>query len=271
MSSEPNTSVIDMTTTLKYTDDVGGPEEEEEDSPYPEVRASVSNTDDPEMPAMTLRMWICGIILCLIAIALNTFFNFRYPSPYLTPLVVLLIAYPCGKFLAYALPIRTIQLPAFMGGFEFSLNPGPFNIKEHVLIYMMANISGAPSYALNTIVASELYYGLDFGIGFAFTLVLSTQLTGLGLAGVCRRFLVWPASMVWPANLVNSTLLNTLHAEDDFDPRGGISRFRFFAYVIVGICAWTFLPGFLFQALSYFSWACFIAPSTFHSLFRNYL
>ena len=28
----------------------------EEDSPYPEVRASVSNVDDPEMPALMFRM-----------------------------------------------------------------------------------------------------------------------------------------------------------------------------------------------------------------------
>lgn len=41
--------------------------EEEEDSPFPEVRASVSNIDDPEMPAMTLRMWLIGLTLCLIS------------------------------------------------------------------------------------------------------------------------------------------------------------------------------------------------------------
>lgn len=39
----------------------------DEDSPFPEVRASVSNIDDPEMPVMTLRMWIIGLLLCLIA------------------------------------------------------------------------------------------------------------------------------------------------------------------------------------------------------------
>ena len=39
--------------------------DEDEDSPYPEVRASVSNIDDPEMPAMTVRMWIIGLILTL--------------------------------------------------------------------------------------------------------------------------------------------------------------------------------------------------------------
>lgn len=39
---------------------------EEEDSPYPEVRASVSNIDDPEMPAMTIRMWVIGLFLCIL-------------------------------------------------------------------------------------------------------------------------------------------------------------------------------------------------------------
>ncbi|KAF7762411.1 hypothetical protein Agabi119p4_9004 [Agaricus bisporus var. burnettii] len=33
---------------------------EEEDSPFPEVQASVSNVGDPDMPAMTLRMWFVG-------------------------------------------------------------------------------------------------------------------------------------------------------------------------------------------------------------------
>ena len=39
--------------------------DEDEDSPYPEVRASVSNIDDPEMPAMTPRMWFIGLTLTL--------------------------------------------------------------------------------------------------------------------------------------------------------------------------------------------------------------
>jgi hypothetical protein len=39
---------------------------QEEDSPYPEVRASVSNIDDPDMPALTIRMWVIGLFLsCL--------------------------------------------------------------------------------------------------------------------------------------------------------------------------------------------------------------
>jgi hypothetical protein len=76
----------------------------EEDSPYPEVRASVSNIDDPEMPgecvlchmvhladfpvALTIRVWMLGLFFVVIASACNTFFHFRTPAPYISPLVV---------------------------------------------------------------------------------------------------------------------------------------------------------------------------------------
>ena len=39
---------------------------DEEDSPYPEDRASVSNIDDPEMPCLTLRMWLIGMFLVMV-------------------------------------------------------------------------------------------------------------------------------------------------------------------------------------------------------------
>lgn len=82
----------------------------------------------------------------------------------------------------------------------------------------------------------------QLGYWFALVLVLATQLTGFGLAGICRRFLVWPASMVWPQNLVACTLLNTLHAEDD-ESTGGMTRYRYFVLVASGSFFWFFLPG----------------------------
>ncbi|KAF7346881.1 hypothetical protein MVEN_01440100 [Mycena venus] len=229
---------------------------EEEDSPFPEVRASVSNIDDPDMPALTIRMWFIGLFLCAISSSLNVFFNFRSPAPSVVPLALLLIAYPFGKFLAYVLPIATYRFRSF----EFCLNPGPWNIKEHVLVFIMANVAVSNPYALNAIVVSEFYYNLKLGYWFALVLVLATQLTGFGIAGMCRRFLVWPASMVWPQNLVACTLLNTLHAEDE-DSAGGMTRYRYFVLVASGAFFWFFLPGFLFEALSVFSFVCWAAPN----------
>ncbi|KAJ8517514.1 hypothetical protein ONZ45_g5328 [Pleurotus djamor] len=246
---------------------------EEEDSPYPEVRASVSNIDDPDMPAMTIRMWFVGLLLCMVSSALNVFFNFRSPAPTIVPLALLLVAYPFGKVLAFSLPITTYRLPlpplpAFLfrsspsppTSIEFSLNPGPWNIKEHVLVYIMANVAVGSPYAMNAIVVSEVFYEIHLGFWFNLVLVLATQLTGFGLAGLCRRFLVWPASMVWPQNLVACALLNTLHAEDD-EGTGGVSRYKYFMLVSIGTFFYFFLPGFLFQALSLFSYICWAAPN----------
>ncbi len=174
-------------------------------------------------------------------------------------MVLLLIAHPLGKFLAYSLPFNVYRLPRILGGAQFSLNPGPWNIKEHVLVFIMTNVSVGPAYALNAVVVAEFYYKLRLGFWFNVVLILATQLTGFGLAGLCRRFLVWPASMVWPQNLLTCTLLNTLHAEED--ENAGISRFRYFMYVFTGSFFFFFLPGYLFQALSVFSWICWIAPN----------
>lgn len=54
---------------------------EEEDSPFAEVRASVSNIDDPEMPSLTVRMWIIGLLLNLVgrSVHIRLFFNVCIP------------------------------------------------------------------------------------------------------------------------------------------------------------------------------------------------
>ncbi|KAK4683607.1 hypothetical protein P7C73_g6631, partial [Tremellales sp. Uapishka_1] len=203
----------------------------EEDSPYPEVRASVSNMDDPEMPALTLRAWVLGMFLSVIICGLNTFFHFRTPAPYIPVLVV-----------------------------HFSFNPGPFNIKEHTIIVMMANVSIGPAYALYATVTSELFYKNNLGVGFSILFLLATQMTGFSFAGIARRFVVWPASMIWPSNLVVTTNLNTFHAEDD-GSSGGMTRFKFFMICGSAAFAYYLLPGFLITSLSYFSWVCWIAPN----------
>lgn len=219
---------------------------EDEDSPYPEVRASVSNMDDPEMPCLTFRTFFLGTFFAIVITAVNVFFYFRYPAPFVTPILVQIVSYPCGKFLAYTLPATTVRLPAWMtrAGFgnEASLNPGPFNIKEHTLLVIIANIATGPALALSFSVAAEIFYEVNLGAGFDVLLLMTTQMIGFGVAGLCRRFLVWPAAMIWPQNLVFCTLLNTLHAEDDTDGTG-VTRHRFFIWVFSGAFFWYFLPG----------------------------
>ncbi|KAH7096543.1 OPT oligopeptide transporter [Auriculariales sp. MPI-PUGE-AT-0066] len=226
----------------------------EDDSPYPEVRAAVSNTDDPDMPSNTLRAWVLGIIWAIIVPGLNQFFFFRYPSVFITGLVAQLLSFPMGRAWAAIMPRVRI------GSVE--VNPGPFTVKEHVLVVVMASVGAGSAYATDIVAVQRVFYNQQWNFGYQWMIVMSTQLIGFSIGGVARRFLVDPPSMIWPASLVNTALFNTLHQTQyaGIGDRGGISRERFFLYAFLGSCVWYFFPGYIFQALGYFSWVCWIAP-----------
>lgn len=239
--------------------------EDEEDSPYPEVRASVSNFDDPEMPCLTFRAMLLGVTFTLLGAAANTYFYLRYPAPLLTPIVVQIITYPLGAGLARILPVTLYDTPKWlqkMGAPSYwSLNPGPFNIKEHTVIIIMANVGIAPSFTQSMLLALDKFYEIKTGFGYDILLLLSVNTVGFSFAGFCRRFLIWPAALIWPQTLVTCTLLNTFHAEDDDAASGSLTRYRYFLYVFFGALVWYIVPGYLFIGLSAFSWVCWIAPS----------
>lgn len=69
---------------------------------------------------------------------------------------------------------------------------------------------------------------------------MSTQLIGFSIGGVARRFLVSPPSMIWPTNLVNCALFNTLHSTQyaGIGTHTGMSRERFFIYGFIGSFTW---------------------------------
>ncbi|KAK0442537.1 oligopeptide transporter [Desarmillaria tabescens] len=225
-----------------------------DDSPYPEVRSAVANTDDPSIPASTLRSWVLGLIWAIIIPGLNQFFFFRYPSVTVTGIVAQLLVFPIGRAWARIVPNWKVL--------GVSLNPGPFTIKEHVLVTIMASVGYGSAYATDIVAVQRVYYNQMYNFGYQWMVVMSTQLIGFSIGGIARRFLVQPPSMIWPTNLVTCALFNTLHAQTyaGIGNRGGISRERFFFYAFLGGFSWYFLPGYLFQALSYFSWVCWIVP-----------
>lgn len=65
---------FEETTAANFDDPNLGPVDGgdfEEDSPYPEVRAAVANTDDPDIPVNTLRVWIIGLMWAILIPGLN--------------------------------------------------------------------------------------------------------------------------------------------------------------------------------------------------------
>ncbi|KAJ2357139.1 hypothetical protein H4S01_006554, partial [Coemansia sp. RSA 2610] len=119
--------------------DVAGDKDdrEPEDSPFEVVRTAVSNTDVPSMPSMTFRTHVLGVFfVCLISFV-NQFYWERDNPIALNLLIVQLLCYPMGVAMAWALPKRTWNF----FGYKWTMNPGEFTVKEHVLISLMSNAS----------------------------------------------------------------------------------------------------------------------------------
>lgn len=182
---------------------------------------------------------------------MNQFFSLRYPSVHIVSLVAELIAFPLGVFLANLLPISRF-------------NPDRrFNIKEHALVTIMSNVSfGFGSADSTNIIQAAKYYGFTLQTGFSVMVVLCCQLAGYGVAGLSARWLVEPASMIWPGVLGNVALLTSLHSKANAVADGWkITRIKFFGIVAGCAFVWYWFPGLIFTGLSYFTWICWIAPN----------
>ncbi|KAK0669619.1 putative sexual differentiation process protein [Cercophora samala] len=248
-------------------------EEEVENSPYPEVRAAVSPYDDPTLPCNTIRAWAIGLSLIFLGASMNTLFSLRSPSISLGALIAQVIAWPLGHGWARFVPDYHIKIPFVKK--KLRLNPGEFNIKEHAIIVVMASVSFGVAYATDIILAQKVFYKQDFGLLWQLLLTISTQSLGYGIAGMMRRFLVYPASMIWPGNLVSVTLMNAMYEEEetkggegDGTVHGGkgvgiggnMPRYRWFSVVTAVACVYYFVPGFLAQFLSSFAFVTWMAP-----------
>ncbi|XP_074357081.1 oligopeptide transporter 7-like isoform X2 [Apium graveolens] len=231
-------------------------EELRDESPIRQVALTVPNTDDDTLPVLTFRMWVLGTLSCVVLSFLNMFFWYRTEPLTITVISAQIAVVPLGQLMAAKITNRIF----FRGTrFEFTMNPGPFNVKEHVLITIFANSGAGSVFAIYVVTAVKIFYAQHITFFVSLLLVLTTQILGFGWAGIFRRYLVEPAAMWWPANLVQVSLFRALHEKEERS-KGGLTRTRFF--LIAFICSFAFyvFPGYLFQMLTSFSWICWIFP-----------
>lgn len=167
-----------LTDPEKHMRIVDGDVDEEELSPIEEVRLTVANTDDPTLPIWTFRMWFLGILSCALLSFLNQFFAYRTEPLVITQITVQVATLPIGRFMASVLPHTKFRIPGF-GSRTFSLNPGPFNMKEHVLITIFANAgsafgSGTP-YAVGIVNIIKAFYRRNISFVAGWLLIITTQ------------------------------------------------------------------------------------------------
>lgn len=159
---------------------------DEEESPIEEVRLTVTNTDDPTLPVWTFRMWFLGLVSCMMLSFLNQFFAYRTEPLVITQITVQVATLPIGHFMAAVLPKARFRVPGF-GSRRFSLNPGPFNMKEHVLISIFANAGSAfgngSAYAVGIVTIVKAFYGRNISFLAGWLLIITTQVS---LTSLCQ-------------------------------------------------------------------------------------
>lgn len=233
-------------------------QETEENSPVKQVALTVPTTDDPSLPVLTFRMWVLGTVSCVLLSFLNQFFWYRTEPLSITAISAQIAVVPLGQLMAAKITDRVF----FKGTrWEFTLNPGPFNVKEHVLITIFANSGAGSVYAIHVVTVVKMFYKKHITFFVSLIVIITTQVLGFGWAGIFRRYLVQPAAMWWPANLVQVSLFRALHEKEE-RPKGGVTRIQFFLIAFTCSFAYYVFPGYLFQMLTSLSWICWIYPQS---------
>ena len=144
-----------------------------DNSRYPQVRASVSATDNLSASISTPRMWTLSLLCALLGSGTNLFFSLRYPSVAITPVIALVVVHPLG--LAWDKLFKRDGDPAEIynrGSLQRSsdhglqattrkltrlrrwLAQGSWNEKEHACVYISSNVSFGFAFATDVSNAS---------------------------------------------------------------------------------------------------------------------
>ncbi|KAK9452112.1 OPT oligopeptide transporter protein-domain-containing protein [Limtongia smithiae] len=229
-------------------------------SPYPEVRAVTDPYDDTTIACETIRAYILGSIWVAIGSFVNEFFYERQPRLTLQSTVLQLFLFPCGK-LVQLLPDWGFKV----FGKRYSINPGPWTHKEQMLATVMVNVGSQMSNFMSFTVAmrSEKFFHLAWvDFGFVFLMNFASLFFGYGLAGMCRKLVIYPVKAVFPTVLPALALNRALLIPETKTSVYGwtISRQKLFFLTFVCSFLYFFVPNYLFKALSTFNWMTWIAP-----------
>ncbi|KAI9184650.1 OPT super [Blastocladiella emersonii ATCC 22665] len=219
-------------------------------------------TDDVNTPSLTFRVWVLGTLFCVILGGINQLFAFRTVFFSITSYVAVLLAYPLGVLMAKTLP--SIKFNLF--GVEVDTNPGPFSVKEHVLIGIFGSTGAAGIYGSENIIVQEIFYDMDIGVIGGLGFLIGTSTLGFGLSGICRRFLIRPSHMVWPSVLPSIAMYTAFHdvkvaaVDEEYDAKS-MSRLRFFLIAAFAAFAYYILgPGLFTPAMANLSFLCWFGP-----------
>ncbi|KAJ7106268.1 OPT-domain-containing protein [Mycena epipterygia] len=233
-------------------------------SPYAEVRAVVDNHDDPRVPASIFRTWVIGTLFVSIrqvvlfpkfirdsklrAVASSTSSSAFGIS--VGPNVAQICAVPVAKLMEL---LPTTEYTTF--GYRWSLNPGPFNPKEHMVITIMVNVGFTTPYSTNIIWIQYLPFYFDQE-SLQLSTLWSKSLNTYKFLGTWLRLPDYGCAVDQP----DWIRPGRPHASIPGVP-GPRDMLRWFLYCFALMFCYFFFADFIFQALSFFNWMTWISPT----------
>lgn len=218
----------------------------------------LSLEDDPTLPIFTFRMWFLSLGLSCFGAVLGQIFYFRPQTIYVSSLFLQIISFILGRFMEQVIPgpgttfWRFGTLPN--NWFWRFLNPGQFNIKEHVAITIMSSTASDSALAISIFAAQDLYYDVRPNAAVGIFTLIGSQLIGYGMAGIMRLFLVYPTFAIYPMVIPTAQLFDVLHRGQEAVMQK--KRLRFFWLVFLGIFVWEWFPEYIAPTLTGVSIFC---------------
>ncbi|KAI1211648.1 OPT superfamily oligopeptide transporter [Annulohypoxylon truncatum] len=244
---------------------------ENEDDPEisqipPEVRRIVSLHDDPTLPTLTFRYFLLSVIFVIPGAFLSAMNSFRTTyAPYSVFFVQIAGNY-VGLWLARVLPNRQIRIPYTKQ--SFNLNPGPWSVKEHVLITVTAASGATGNLAITPIALGDLYFNTRVHPAAAIFFMWSIDAIGYAFAAIARQVLLYEPAYPWFQALCQTALFETQHKQNKNPTSTARKQMRVFWWVLLGVTLWQFLPEYVFPMTSSLAFLCWVAP---HNPVANFI
>ncbi|RDW65068.1 OPT oligopeptide transporter [Coleophoma cylindrospora] len=219
------------------------------------VRNIVGFEDDPTISVITFRSLLLSAIFCALGSVVSQLSYFRTTTAPFPIFFVILASAPLGRLLARVLPAYTVPL----GRFSFSLNPGPFSIKEHAIIGIAANAGSQGQWATYLPTNAALYYGITMNPAVALFFGWGASLLGFAFAAMVRKILIDDPEFIFPLSLQQVTLYRAMQGENETHKATAKRRMNVFWLLLLGTFVWQFLPEYLFPFVASLAPLCWFA------------
>jgi hypothetical protein len=159
------------------------------------VRRVVSLHDDTSLPTITFRYFLLVFMFVTPGAFLEQINHYRTTSAPYSIFFVQIAASYVGDWMARFIPALEVRIP--FTNWRFNTNPGPFSVKEHVLVVIAANAGAYYNLAYTPISLAEVYFGQKINSAVALFFMLAIVWTGYSYAAIARHFLIYDPQQPW--------------------------------------------------------------------------